>query len=287
MIKPTRRLGTLPARFSTATRKLRRFARRPARPRRPDLAAPPTLGQVALAWSVHLYTAMGLVCAAGIARALLGTEPDRFKLSFLLMLVATLIDATDGFLARRFRVREVVPQFDGRRLDDIVDFLNYTFLPLVLLYRAELLPGEASLWLLVPLLASAYGFCQVSAKTEDGFFLGFPSYWNLAAFYLYLLRPPVGLTIVLLVTFAGMTFLPTRYLYPTQPGRLNRWANALGVVWGFLLLGVLFTWPTDTPAHDHAWTRQLCGLSLVYPVFYLAASWVISIRLWLARRATI
>ena len=43
-------------------------------------------------------------------------------------------------------------------------------------------------WLLwLPLLASAYGFSQVNAKTPDGFFLGFPSYWNIIAFYLYVL----------------------------------------------------------------------------------------------------
>ena len=41
----------------------------------------------------------------------------------------------------------------------------------------------------MPLLASGYGFSQVNVKTADGFFLGFPSYWNIVAYYLYVLQP--------------------------------------------------------------------------------------------------
>src|SRR5262245_21357597 len=70
-----------------------------------------------LAWSVHFYTALGLVAAGGIAVAIIEATPASFRLAFLLMLVATLIDATDGTLARWIRIKEVLPGFDGRRLD--------------------------------------------------------------------------------------------------------------------------------------------------------------------------
>ena len=106
------------------------------------------------------------------------------------MAAATIVDSTDGFLARKVRIKEVVPSFDGRRLDDLVDFLNYTFLPLLLIWRAGILPPGQEPWLFLPLLASAYGFCQVQAKTDDGYFLGFPSLWNVVALYLYML--PLG-----------------------------------------------------------------------------------------------
>ena len=105
--------------------------------------------------------------------------------AFGLMIAATAIDALDGPLARHARVQEVLPGFDGRRLDDLIDFLNYTCLPLLLIWRAGLLSGAQSWWLLAPLLASAYGFSQADAKTEDGYFLGFPSYWNVVAFYIF------------------------------------------------------------------------------------------------------
>src|SRR5438045_2788648 len=145
--------------------------------------------RTALAWGVHFYTALGLVAAAGTAVLIVQGTGDAFRWAFVLMMVAVLIDATDGTLARAIRIKEVLPGFDGRRLDDLVDFLNYTCLPLLLLWQAQLLPAGQAFWLLLPLLASAYGFCQVAAKTDDGYFLGFPSYWNLIVFYLYVLQP--------------------------------------------------------------------------------------------------
>ncbi len=129
----------------------------------------------ALAWLVHLYTALGLVCAAGIAVLIVQGGDEAFRLAFVLMLLATAIDATDGWLARKARVKEVLPHFSGRALDDVIDFQTYAALPLLLVWRADLLPGAMAWLLLLPLLASAYGFAQVNAKTDDGFFLGFPS----------------------------------------------------------------------------------------------------------------
>src|SRR5437764_564411 len=189
-----------------------------------------------LAWGVHLYTALGLVAAAVIAVLIVEGGGTAFRAAFALMLVATLIDATDGTLARRVKIKETLPGFDGRRLDDLVDFLNYTFLPLFLIWRAGILPVDTEYVLLLPLMASAYGFCQVSAKTDDGYFLGFPSYWNLVAFYLYILQPlPVWAALGAVLTLALLTFVPSRYLYPTQRGRLNRLTNVLGAAWRALL----------------------------------------------------
>ena len=181
-----------------------------------------------LAWCVHGYTALGLVAAGGIAVAIVNNQPASYRLAFLLMFVATLIDATDGTLARAVKVKDVLPKFDGRRLDDLIDFQTYTALPLLLIWRANLLHGESPAWLLAPLLASVYGFCQTNVKTEDGYFLGFPSYWNIIAFYLYVFEPASWFTLTLLVFFALMTFVPARYLYPTHRGRLNRWTCWLG-----------------------------------------------------------
>jgi phosphatidylcholine synthase len=171
-----------------------------------------------LAWGVHLYTALGLVLAALIAVLLVQGGIAAFRWSFLLMVVATLIDATDGTLARKVGVKKVLPNFDGRKLDDITDFLTYTFLPLLLIWRAELLPAGTEGWLVLPLLASAYGFCQVSAKTDDGFFLGFPSLWNVVALYLYVLHLPGWLSLGIVIVLGLMTFVPSLYLYPVAAG---------------------------------------------------------------------
>src|SRR5581483_8083330 len=94
-----------------------------------------------LGWCVHFYTALGLVCAAAIAADVVKGTPASYRRAFVFMLIATVIDATDGTLARAVRIKEAVPSFDGRRLDDIIDYLTYTFLPLGLIWRADLLPA--------------------------------------------------------------------------------------------------------------------------------------------------
>ncbi|MBV9121930.1 MAG: CDP-alcohol phosphatidyltransferase [Planctomycetes bacterium] len=236
-----------------------------------------------LAWCVHLYTALGLVAAAGMAVLIAQPHPtpESFRLAFALMLVATVIDATDGTLARLVKVKEVLPGFDGRRLDDLIDFLTYTFLPLLLVWRAGILPPGYEPWLLLPLLASAYGFSQVEAKTADGYFLGFPSYWNLVAFYLYVLRPPGWLSVTLLAGFALLTFVPARYLYPTQRGKLNQLTNLLGTFWAVLLVWILWNLPVGSGLED---ARILGVISLAFPAYYLGASWAISLKYWWKRR---
>ncbi len=110
---------------------------RPARRRVPRPAGKPSAFTIFLAWCVHLYTALGLVIAATIAVLLVQGGPWAFRWSFILMAVATFIDSTDGTLARKIRIKEVIPQFDGRKLDDITDFLTYTFLPLLLICARE------------------------------------------------------------------------------------------------------------------------------------------------------
>lgn len=239
-----------------------------------------------LAWSVHFYTALGLIAAGGMAVAIFEGTPGSFRLAFLLMVAATVIDATDGTLARWIKVKEVLPGFDGRRLDDLIDFQTYTSLPLLLIWKAGLLPPGQEAWLLLPLLASAYGFCQVSAKTDDGYFLGFPSYWNIVAFYLYALELPPPVNVGILAFFAIMTFVPARYLYPTHRGRLNRRANELGALWCVLLVVILVNMP-DNLVEGHRMTgtlRLMTQISLAYPIFYLGTSWFITWRIVTCKR---
>ena len=258
--------------------------RRRKEPRAPKAPAetPSTL-TVVLAWGVHLYTALGLVVAAAIASQLVRGGPGAYRWSFGLMALATFIDATDGTLARKVRVKQVLPNFDGRKLDDITDFLTYTSLPLLLIWRAGLLPAGTEWCLVLPLLASAYGFCQGAAKTDDGYFLGFPSLWNIVAFYLYALQAPPGVSLAVVIGLAVLTFVPSRYLYPSQPGVLNVVHNALAVVWAGMVAWILWAMPEHNAIRAGGPTgiyRTVALASLYYPAFYLAASWVVTVRLW-------
>ncbi len=228
-----------------------------------------------LAWCAHAYTALGLIAAALIAVCIVRGDDASFRTAFLLMVVATVIDSTDGWFARKVNVRRYAPNFDGRRLDDLIDFHTYTTLPLLLIWRAELLPAAQQPWLLVPLVASAYGFCQTAAKTDDHYFLGFPSYWNVIAFYLYLLRWPSGLTLGVLIFFALLTFVPARYLYTSQRGPFSLLTNVLASVWAVCLLVLLAQWPQPS--------RALLLASLSFPAYYLGVSWWITWSYWRGR----
>ena len=217
-----------------------------------------------LAWLVHLYTALGLVCAAGMAVLIVRGGDAPFRGAFLLMMLATAVDATDGFLARRARVKEVLPGFDGAALDNLIDFQTYTTLPLMLMWRAGVLPGSLAWLLLLPLLASAYGFSQVNVKTDDGFFLGFPSYWNIVAYYLFVLHPAAWVSVALITTCALLTFVPTPYIYATRGGPFAKTINVGAAIWFVLLgLGLFGPW-------EHR--RTVAMLSLAYPAMYLALS---------------
>lgn len=226
--------------------------------------------RIIFAWCVHLYTASGLVVAALMAVLIVRGGDANFRSALLLMILATVIDSTDGFLARAARVKEFVPRFDGRRLDDLIDFQTYTSLPLLLIWRADIFPGPYAWLLLIPLMASAYGFSQADAKTDDGYFLGFPSYWNVVAIYLYLLQPGSWFSVGSIVLLSILTFVPSRYFYPSQQKRFRGLTIAFSSVWVIGLAVIIWAQP--------AASERLLLASLLFPVAYLVGSWWISLN---------
>ncbi len=96
------------------------------------------------------------------------------------------------------------------------------------------------------------------------------------AFYLYLLPMPGWLALGLVLFFALLTFVPTRYLYPTQGGRLGWLTSALGAAWAVLLLVLLIRLPPERQPGRRP--DPLALASLAFPVYYLAASWLVSLR---------
>ncbi len=225
------------------------------------------------AWGVHLYTAIG--APLGLV-ALVASGQGWFSLAFACMAVATFIDATDGQLARRVDVKTVLPQFDGARLDDIVDYLNYVVVPIVLAYQASLLPSG---WVGVavaslPLIASGYGFSQSDAKTSDDtanhFFTGFPSYWNIVVFYLYLFQAPPWVNVTVLIVLSVLVFVPIRYLYPSRNNVARTLTYVLGATWALIMLVLLVQLPTPS--------SQLTVASLYFPVYYVGLSLYLHFR---------
>ena len=226
-------------------------------------------------WVVHGYTATGAVLALLIVLAAVEGNVAR---ALWLGLAALVIDGTDGMLARRYDVKERLPWFDGALLDNIVDYLTYVFAPMVLLLQSGYLPGgnAGTVVAALPLVASSYQFCRVDAKTDDHFFLGFPSYWNVVAFYAIAmdLRPAVVSTIVVVCSL--LVLVPVGYIYPSRMSVLRTPTLAFSAVWLVLYGVIVAQLPSPAPL--------LLALSLSYIVYYCGLSLYLEHRRRNARR---
>jgi phosphatidylcholine synthase len=214
------------------------------------------------AWLVHAYTCTGAVLAFA---ATLAAIRGRFRDAFLFLIATTLVDATDGMLARRAGIPAATPNFDGARLDDIVDYLTFVFVPMLILYQAGDLPTAWGFAVVAAvLLSSGYGFASLDAKTSDYFFTGFPSYWNIVALYIHAARTPPVFNGVLLLALVVMVFVRIGYVYPSRTPVLRGLTNGLGAVWAVMMLAVTWLLPDAPP-----W---LLIASLFFPLYYTALS---------------
>ena len=231
-------------------------------------------GRVAAAYGVHLLTASGIVFLL-LAAIEICRDAPRPAVVFLWFVAATITDAIDGPLARRFHVKRYAPSVDGRAIDDIVDYLGFTFLPLLLVWRMGWVPGGpdvAWLWIAPALVASLFGFANLLAKDEaGGFFRGFPSYWNILTIYLGLAFEAWGeagrwVNAGLLLFFAGLTVAPVWFVYPNLAPR--RWRPIVlggAFLWLAAMLAMLPFYPGRVPG----WATLA---TLVYPAIYIVIS---------------
>lgn len=221
-----------------------------------------------LPWIAHLYTAIGGVIAL-LATAV--TFSHNFRAAFLYLVAATFVDSTDGMLARALKVKELLPQFDGALLDNIIDFLTYVYVPALIVWQADLVPSPFPICAAM-IVSSLYGFSRTDAKGEgaDHYFVGFPSYWNVVVIYLYVLHWSQRTNAIVLAFLAVMVFVPIHYLYPSRMRVLQAPTLVLGTMWA-----VLFAWMIwRLPAVDGPWT----AVSLIFPAYYIVLS------LWLQFR---
>ncbi|MBJ43419.1 MAG: phosphatidylcholine synthase [Planctomycetaceae bacterium] len=216
-----------------------------------------------LALMVHVYTAMGLLTGF---LAIAWISSGQYRAAFLALFASVVIDATDGTLARAVDVRRYTPWINGRKLDDIVDYLNYTLAPIFLIWHAHWTPEPRALWCSIPLVTSAFAFVHEGAKEEDaGFFRGFPSYWNIVAFYIALFDTPNPWVVGIILGLLGLlSILPVRFVYPNRPPCWKIFFLGGACLWGLLLLAMLIVYP-DVP-------NWLVGVSYIYPVLYGASS---------------
>ena len=191
----------------------------------------------AAAFSVHIFTAMG----AGVALiALLEAVREHWTAMFAWLGIALVIDALDGPIARRLDVMRVQPNWSGEVLDLVVDFVTYVFVPAYAITASGLLlPLAAPLLGAGIVVSGALYFADRRMKTPDNHFRGFPALWNAAAFYLFLLHLPPGLSSLAVAVLIVLTFVPFNVVHPVRVARLRALTLSLIGVWAALAIFTL------------------------------------------------
>jgi phosphatidylcholine synthase len=196
-----------------------------------------TLLNYARAFAVHVLTATG---AALALVALLAAVRGAFDLMFLCLGIALIVDGIDGTIARALKVAELLPRWSGDVLDLVVDFVTYVFVPAYAIAAGGLLPP----WLGAPagiliVMTGAIYFADQRMKTVDNYFRGFPTLWNVVAFYLFLLKPAPWLAAGLVALLAVLTFVPFKFLHPFRVARLRMVSMGAVVLWALLAADAL------------------------------------------------
>jgi phosphatidylcholine synthase len=168
---------------------------------------------------VHLFTALGAVCALLAAEAAITGDA---RALFFWLYVALVIDAIDGTFARAVNVVENLPRFSGERLDLVIDYLTYVFVPAMALLQWHYLDGWlGSLIAAGILLSSLFHFSDLKSKSKDNCFVGFPAIWNIFAFYAFALDARTWLVEVCAAVAILATFLPLPWVHPLRVARMR------------------------------------------------------------------
>jgi phosphatidylcholine synthase len=193
----------------------------------------------ARAFAVHVLTAAGAALALA---ALVAAVHGAWALMFLCLGIALIVDGIDGTLARAVKVAELLPRWSGDVLDLVVDFATYVFVPAYAIAAGGLLPSVLALPAGIAIVVTgALYFADRRMKTADNYFRGFPTLWNVAAFYLFLLKPPSWIAAGLVALLAVATFVPFKFVHPIRVARLRGVSVAALALWSILAGYALLT----------------------------------------------
>ena len=179
--------------------------------------------------AVHLFTALGAVCALFAIHAVLD---GKYELAFVWLGIAFIIDGVDGTFARAVDVSRRLPDFSGEKLDLVVDYVTYVFVPTLALQLGGYLTGAwGGVLAGLILLSSLFHFSHLGSKADDHCFVGFPAVVNVVAFYIFAFAPPGWAVSGLILLCVALTFVPMRWLHPLRVAQFQRVNIAMCVLW--------------------------------------------------------
>ncbi|KFB10019.1 phosphatidylcholine synthase [Nitratireductor basaltis] len=173
----------------------------------------------AKAFSVHLLTASGSFLAF---LSLVAASEERWTAMFWWLGLALFVDGIDGPIARKLQVKDVLPNWSGDMLDNIIDYVTYVLIPAFALYQSGFM-GEGLSFLSAALIvvSSAIYYADTGIKTKENFFKGFPVVWNMVVFTLFVIRPGENISFGIVAISCLLTFLPVNFLHPVRVTRLR------------------------------------------------------------------
>lgn len=204
----------------------------------------PKLSDKIAAWGVHLFTSLGLF--TGFLAIIAITEKE-WTIAFFWLFISFIIDGVDGSLARKFKVKEVLPFMDGKSIDYVIDFANYAIIPTFFFYEAQMVPEE---WmypcLAIMLLSSALYYGKEGMVADNEYFVGFPVLWNLVVFFQFFVFHNIPeLNILLTITFGILHFVPVKYAYPSHSKKYFWLHLVASIAFFFLAAALLYYYPQE------------------------------------------
>ena len=135
------------------------------------------MSKTLLSYFVHIFTVTGVVFGF---LALINAIEQNIPAVFFFLAIALFVDGIDGSLARVVDVKKNTPNINGEILDNIIDYLNYVFVPAFVIYWCNMVPeGLELISISIILIVSCYTFANNNIKTTDFYFSGFPALSNL------------------------------------------------------------------------------------------------------------
>jgi len=195
---------------------------------------------------IHLWTLAGLGFAMAAAQQLLEGNIEAAARWLLLVLF---VDHTDGTLARKFNVRERIPEVSGETIDIITDVIGLTFVPMLFYWQAGVfLPGWGA-----PLAVAAAATCSLkySMKArllEEGASRGAPPAFFSILLFWFLELPPAWAT-AYAVALIALCWSPVRY--PITSLMTTHWKFGFQSMVNYLSFAALIpalVWLQDAPA---------------------------------------
>nr|WP_235691410.1 phosphatidylcholine/phosphatidylserine synthase [Borreliella americana] len=173
-----------------------------------------------LAWLVHIFTASGLIVGL---YSIISIVNGNYSLLLKLTVIGLIIDGIDGTMARKLKVKELIPEIDGTLLDNITDYINYTFIPVIFFYLGEFIEKKYKVAICIGiLLSSAYQFSRTDAKTDDNYFRGFPSLWNLFVILNIIFKMEQITNLITMSICIIASFIPIKFIYPSKTKELRK-----------------------------------------------------------------